>query len=406
MILPSKKRFYILISAGLLLAALAVLSACSKQQQQKPVATSVPVTVAVAQQKDVPIQITAIGTVESIDSVAIKNQVSGEITSVNFKEGQEVNKGQLLFTIDPRPLEADLRRAEATLVKDRATAANDRAQAKRYAELFKQGVVAQQQAEQMQSTADASEALVKADQAAVLNAKVQLQYAEIYSPITGRTGNVMVQLGNVVKANPDNPIVSINQIAPIYVTFTIPEQFLGEVKRYMAQHKLAVAAAVPNDPAPDIGTLTFIDNAVDSKTGTIKLKGSFENKDHRLWPGQFVNATLTLATQPNAITVPTRAVQTGQQGQFVFVVNNDNSAEMRPVQVARAIADQSVVAGGIKPGEKVVTDGQMRLVSGTKVEVRSNAPAGANQAGGSSNPSAAGASGRSANNEQQALKRD
>ncbi len=403
-----RTRFNTLISRGLLALAAAsvllLLGACAKKQPQKPAAMAVPVTVALVQQKDVPIQINAIGSVESLDTVGIKNQIGGELTSVNFKEGQDVSKGQLLFTIDRRPLEADLRRAEATLVKDRATAANDRAQANRYAELFKQGVVAQQQAEQMSATADASEALVKADEAAVANAKVQLQYAQIYSPIDGRTGNLMVQLGNVVKANPDNPIVTINKLSPIYVTFTIPEQLLGEVRRYMAQHRLEVTAMLPNDPNPDRGTLTFIDNAVDNKTGTIKLKGSFDNKDHRLWPGQFVNVTLTLATQPNAITVPTQAVQTGQQGQFVFVIKDGNTAELRSVDVARTLGDQSVIASGVKPGEKVVTDGQMRLVTGAKVEVRNSGPGSTTPANGSSNQNAGGL--QSENRDQQALKRD
>ncbi|HET8667690.1 MAG TPA: efflux RND transporter periplasmic adaptor subunit [Terriglobales bacterium] len=360
---------------SLLFIFIASLAACSgkKQEQQKPAAMAVPVTVAVAQQKDVPIQLNAIGTVEAYTTVGIKTQISGEITTVNFKEGQDVNKGQLLFTIDRRPMEADLRRAEATLVKDQATAANDRAQARRYAELLKQGVVAPQQAEQMETAANASDALVKADQAAVQNARVQLQYAQVYAPISGRTGNLMVQLGNVVKANPDNPIVTINQVTPTYVTFTIPEQFLSEVKRYMAGRKLTVSAAIPNDPVPATGTLTFIDNAVDKQTGTIKLKGTFANADRRLWPGQFVNVTLTLATQPNAITVPTQAVQTGQQGQFVFVIKN-NTAELRPVNVTRTVGDQSVVASGVQPGETVVTDGQLRLVAGTKVDVRTTGP--------------------------------
>jgi multidrug efflux system membrane fusion protein len=337
-------------------------------------AASVPVTVAVAQQKDVPLQLNAIGTVEPYNTVGIKSQVNGAITSVNFKEGQDVKKGQLLFTIDRRPMEADLRRAEATLAKDSATAANDRAQAERYAALFKQGVVASQQADQMMAQANASEALVKADQAAVQNARVQLQYTSIYSPITGRTGNLMVQFGNVVKANPDNPIVTIHQIEPTYVTFTIPEQFLGEVKRYMGNRKLGVTAAIPNDPAPATGTLTFIDNAVDKQTGTIKLKGTFVNSDRRLWPGQFANVTLTLAVQPNAITVPNEAVQTGQQGQFVFVIKDDNTAEVRQVTVARTIGNQSVIASGVQPGDKVVTDGQLRLVAGAKVEIRNSGP--------------------------------
>lgn len=388
--------------AFLAIAAVTVISftGCSeKKQPQKPAASSVPVTIAVAEQKDIPLQINAIGTVEAYNTVGIKSQVSGEITSVNFKEGQDVKKGQLLFTIDRRPMEADLRRAEATLAKDTATAANDKAQAERYAALFKQGVVAKQQADSMEAQANASEALVKADQAAVQNARVQLQYANIYSPITGRTGNLMVQLGNVVKANPDNPIVTINQIEPTYVTFTIPEQFLGEVKRYMASRKLAVGAAIPNDPTPATGTLTFIDNAVDKQTGTIKLKGTFANGDRRLWPGQFTNVTLTLAVQPNAIIVPNQAVQTGQQGQFVFVIAGDNTAEVRPVTVTRTIGNQSVIGSGIQSGDKVVTDGQLRLVAGAKVDIRNSGP-GATPGGQNAGPQ--GSTGKN----EQALKQD
>ncbi len=272
-------------------------------------------------------------------------------------------------------MEADLRRAEATLARDEATAANDRAQATRYAALIKEGVVAQQQADQMTTVANASDALVKADRAAVENSKVALQYAQVYSPITGRTGNLMVQLGNVVKANPDAPIVTINQISPIYVTFTIPEQYLGDVKRYMAQRPLAVQAQIPNDPNPPTGNLTFIDNAVDRQTGTIKLKATFANADRRLWPGQFANVTLTLANQPNAIVVPTEALQSGQQGQFVYVVRADNVAEARPVTVSRSIDGKSVIASGLQPGDRVVTDGQLRIRSGeSKVDIRTNAP--------------------------------
>ena len=381
---------------GALLLGIGVLAGCSgKKEVPKPTAMTVPVTVAVAERKDVPIDISAIGTVEAYNTVGIKSQVTGEITSVNFKEGDNVRKGQLLFTIDPRPGEADLRRAEATLAKDQATALNDKAQAARYAELFKQGVVSKQQADQMVTTANASEALVKADQAAVENAHVQLQYTKIYAPISGRTGNLMVQLGNVTKANPDSPIVTINQITPIYVTFTIPEQFLSEVKRYMAQRKLTVAATIPNDPQPATGLLTFIDNAVDTQTGTIKLKGTFENRGYRLWPGQFVNVDLTLAQQPNAIVVPTQAVQTGQSGQFIFVIKN-GVAEMRPVDVARTINGQTIIARGIEPGDTVVTDGQLRLRPGTKVDIRSGGPVptpGSQNAGGT-------------HNQQQALNQD
>lgn len=348
---------------------------CETKAPQKPQAAAVPVVVAVAEQRDVPIQIKAIGTIEPYVTVGIKTMVSGEIMAVNFKEGQDVSKGQLLFTIDRRPMEADLRRAEATLARDEATAANDRAQATRYAALMKEGVVAKQEADQMMSAASASEALVKADRAAVENAKVELQYTQVYAPITGRTGNVMVQLGNVVKANPDNPIVTINQIAPIYVTFTIPEQYLGDVKRYMAQRPLSVLAQIPNDPNPPTGSLTFIDNSVDRQTGTIKLKATFANADRRLWPGQFVNVTLTLATQPNAIIVPTEALQTGQQGQFVYIVRADNVAEARQVTVARSIDGKSVIASGLQAGERVITDGQLRIRSGeSKVDIHPSAP--------------------------------
>lgn len=396
---PSFNLLRILKAVLLAAAAVMLLSfvGCSEKKQQKPAAVAVPVTIAVAQQRDVPLQINAIGTVEAYTTVGIKSQVNGEITSVNFKEGQDVKKGQLLFTIDRRPMEADLRRAEATLTKDMAMAANDRAQAERYAALFKQGVVAQQQTDQMLAQANASEALVKADQAAVQNARVQLQYTNIYAPISGRTGNLMVQLGNVVKANPDNPIVTINQIEPTYVTFMIPEQFLGEVKRYMANRKLQVAATIPNDPAPAVGTLTFIDNAVDKQTGTIKLKGTFANTDRRLWPGQFANVTLTLAVQPNVITVPNQAIQTGQQGQFVFVIRDNNTAEVHPVTVSRTIGNQSVVTSGLQAGDKVVTDGQLKLVAGAKVDIRTgnSTPGGQNAV----TPQQSG-------NNQQALKQD
>lgn len=331
---------------------------------------AVPVTVAKALKRDVPLEIDAIGTVEPINMVQVKSQIAGEITSVNFTEGQDVKRGQLLFTIDRRPLEADLRRAEATLAKDTATAANDKAQADRYQALVKEGVVASQLTEQMVAAAAASQELVKADHAAVENARVQLQYTNIYSPIDGRTGNLAVQRGNLVKANDVPILVTINQINPIYVTFTIPEQQLPEVKHYSAKGKLHVQAQMPNDSRPAMGELTFMDNTVDRQTGTIKLKGTFNNTDRRLWPGQFVNAKLRLTTEPNAITVPAPAVQTGQQGQFVYVVKQDKSVEQRKVQIARTLGEDAIVAVGIQPGETVVTDGQLRLTPASKVDIK------------------------------------
>lgn len=366
MTLPGRRQ---LAKLGIAVLLAALLSACADKKPQARGPVAVPVTVAQAVQKDVPLQISAIGAVESPTAVQIKSMVNGEITSVRFKEGQEVKKGELLFTIDRRPMEATLRLAEATLAKDRATAMNARADAARYEALWKQGVVAQQQAEQMQTAAAAATELVKADEAAVANAKVQLTYTDIYAPISGRTGNLQIQLGNVVKANDTPYLVAINQMNPIYVTFTIPEQQLGLVKRYMAEHKLTVSATVPNDPRPAVGTLTFVDNAVDRQTGTIKLKGTFDNNDRRLWPGQFVNVSLTLATQPNAVLVPSVAVQSGQQGPFIFVVK-DGKAESRQVKIDRTIGDQSVVASGVAPGDVVVTDGQLRLTPGAAVDIR------------------------------------
>jgi len=354
------------------------LVACSKRPEQagggaRPGAGApVPVSVAAAVKRDVPLEIDAIGSVEPINMVQIKSQIAGEITTVNFTEGQDVKRGQLLFTIDRRPLEADLRRAEATLAKDSATAANDKAQAIRYQSLAKEGVVASQVTDQMVAAAAASQELVKADHAAVENARVQLQYTNIYSPLDGRTGNLAVQRGNIVKANDVPILVTINQINPIYVTFTIPEQMLPEVKRYITGRKLKVKAMMPNDTNPAFGELTFIDNTVDRQTGTIKLKGSFTNSDRRLWPGQFVNATLTLATQPNAITVPAPAVQTGQQGQYVYVLKSDKSVEQRKVQIARTLGQDAIVSAGLQPGETVVTDGQLRLTPNSKVDIKSS----------------------------------
>jgi multidrug efflux system membrane fusion protein len=340
--------------------------ACAGRQAEKR-APAVPVAVATAAQKDMPLQINAIGNVEAITSVQVKSMINGEITAVKFKEGQDVAKGDLLFTIDASPYEADLRNKEATLARDIATTENARAEARRYQALWKEGVVASQQAEDMQAAADAGDALVRADRAAVENAKVQLQYTRIYSPIRGRTGSLTIQLGNVIKAN-DLPLLSINQIDPIYVTFAIPEQQLGNVKRYLAQHSLKVTAKLSGEPQPAEGTLTFIDNEVDRQTGTIKLKGTFANRDHRLWPGQFVDVTLVLAVQPKAVVIPAQAVQEGQQGQFVFVIDKEMKAQARLVSISQTLAGQSVVATGIAPGEVVVTDGQIRLNPGAKVE--------------------------------------
>lgn len=357
---------------GLALAAALglLLSGCSEKKAQAPPAR-IPVTVADVVQKTVPVQVQVIGNVEAFRTVGVKPQITGEIVGVHFTEGQDVRKGQLLFTLDQRPFEADLARYEAALAQDEAKAKNAELEAHRYGNLVQDGVVAKEAADQMQTNHDAMAATVKADRAQVEYSRVQLYYTKIYSPIDGRTGTLMLHLGNVVKANPDNPMVTINQVNPIYVDFALAQQFLPEIKRHMAKGKLKVAAAIQGeDDKPETGTLSFIDNNVDLTTGTIKLKGTFENKDRRLWPGQFVNVSLTLSEQPNAIVVPTQAIQTGQQGSYVFVIKPDMTADARPVRVARSQEGQAVIESGLEAGEKVVTDGQIRLVPGAKVEIK------------------------------------
>ena len=361
------QRLWAVAVAGAL--ALAISGCSEKKPQAMP--SRVPVTVADVVQKTVPVQVQVIGNVEAYSTVGVKPQITGEIVGVHFSEGQDVQKGQLLFTFDPRPFQADVERAEATLAQDEAKAKNAQVEAHRYTKLVEAGVVAKEQAEQIQTNYDALVATVKADRAQLDYAKVQLLYTKIYSPMAGRTGNLMLHRGNVVKANPDNPMVTITQVNPIYVDFSVPQQFLPEIKRYSAKGKLKVTAVLQGqEERPEVGTLSFIDNNVDLTTGTIKLKGTFGNGDRRLWPGQFVNVALTLTEQPNAVLVPTQAIQTGQQGTYVFVVKPDLSAESRAVKVDRNFEGQAVIASGLQPGEKVVTDGQVRLVPGSKVEIK------------------------------------
>jgi len=353
---------------GLLLLAL-FSPACSKDKSKKP-SPPVPVTVDTAVQRTVPVQLRAIGNVEAHSTVTVKSKVGGELVRVHFIEGQDVNKGSLLFTIDPRPYEAALKQAEANLQKDIAQAKHAREDAQRYKFLIQKGVVPQQQYDKFSSDADALEATVLADRAAVDNAKIQLGYCSIYSPIDGRTGSLIVKQGNIIKAEDINLVV-INQIIPIDVTFSVPEQFLPEIKRYMASRNLQVETFIPMDEGrPERGMITFIDNAVDTNTGTIRLKGTFANTGRRLWPGQFVNVILTLTTQPNAILIPSQAVQTGQEGQYIFVIKPDFTAEQRPVVVGRTLNNETIIEKGLQAGEKVVTDGQLQLVPGTKVEVK------------------------------------
>jgi multidrug efflux system membrane fusion protein len=347
-------------------------SGCSNEKSNKPVSIPIPITVSIATQKTVPVELRAIGNVQAYSTVTIKSKVGGELVGVHFTEGQDVKKGDLLFTIDPRPYEAALKQAEANLQRDLAKAKSALEDARRYESLIQRQVVSPQQYEKVRSDADALEATVLADRAVLENAKIQLDYCSIRSPIDGRTGSLIVKQGNIIKAEDINLIV-INQITPIDVAFSIPEQFLPEIKKYMASGKIQVEVLVPmNEEKPEKGVITFIDNAVDSNTGTIRLKGTFANRERKLWPGQFVNVVLTLTKEPNTIVVPSQAIQTGQEGQYVFVVKQDLTVESRPVVAGRTIDTETVIQKGLHVDEKVVTDGQLRLYPGAKVEIKTS----------------------------------
>ncbi|RPI35811.1 MAG: efflux RND transporter periplasmic adaptor subunit, partial [Nitrospiraceae bacterium] len=371
------------VSHGIFLAGLVTifLAGCSgKKAEQPKMMPAVPVTVGVVSQKTVPVQLRAIGNVEAFSTVGIKAQINGTLAKAHFTEGQDVKKGSLLFTIDPRPFEAALRQAEAALARDRAQFENAKKDAARYADLVKKGYVSQEQYEQFRTNAEALESVVQADMAQIETAKIQLGYCSVYAPISGRTGSLLLHEGNLVKANADTPMVVINQIQPIYISFSVPEQYLLDIKKYSSAGKLKVEVAVPGDEAHQVeGELSFVDNTVDIATGTIKLKGTFANTDKRLWPGQFTNVSMTLTSLRDAVAVPTQALQTGQEGQYVFVVKQDNTVEQRKVAAGISFADETVVEKGLAPGEQVVTDGQMRLMPGAKVAVRQpgqQAPAG------------------------------
>lgn len=351
---------------------------CSNIKNQTAAAAGrppAPVVVATSEQRDVPIQVNAIGNVEAYQTVQIRSQVNGQIDEILFKEGQDVRKGQLLVRLDKRPFQADLDKAVSQQKRDQAQAENSRLQAERYSALEKQGVVSREQADQIRTQARADASVVEADKAAVEAARVQLQYTDIYSPLDARTGNLMMNRGNLIKANDTPYLVQLNQISPIYVTFTVPESVLDEVRKYSLSRKLAVFAYPKEQRGkPAEGYLSFIDNGVDTSTGTVKLKATFANKDRRLWPGEFVDTVLQLSVQKNAIVVPTKAVQTGQQGEYVYVVTAQDTAESRPVKTAGTYQDLSIISTGLKPGERVITSGHLRVAPNAKVVVQSTVP--------------------------------
>lgn len=378
----------------LLLAALllliAFLAACSKKDVQaagpggqSATRPAAPVVVATVEQRDVPVQVRAIGNVEAYQTVQIRSMVNGQIDKVFFKEGQDVRQGQLLFQLDKRPFEADLEKAIGTLRHDEATATQSELQAKRYSELEQQGVISKEQADQFRAQAKADASAVYADKAAVDAARVQLAYTDITAPIDARTGAVMIHKGNLVKANDTPYLVQLNQVAPIYVTFSIPETDLAEVRKFAASKELKVFATPKGqNSTPAQGDLTFIDNGVDTTTGTVKLKATFTNKDRRLWPGEFADVTVNLSTHKNAVLVPTKAVQTGQQGDYVYVVTPQSTAESRNVQSAGTYQNMTIVTAGLQPGEKVITEGLIRVAPNSKVVVEnSQQPPKSNPAG-------------------------
>lgn len=389
-----------------LLTAGPLLAGCDKGTDPataKATPPAVAVTVADAMQRDVPVQIRAIGNVQPLATVGVQSMLHGEVMKVHFAEGHEVSAGALLFTIDPRQLQSTLLQAQATLAQHQAAVAsaqanlardmaqleNARVDEQRYRKLVEGGFVAREQYDQIRTkeltlaaTIDAdraavetAKALVRAGEAAVENVRVQLSYTEIRAPIGGRTGNLLLNQGNVVKANDvGNPMVVINRVHPIYVAFSIPEAQLEAIKRYRAAGELAVEAQVAGAPGGVVrGRLTFVNNTVDPSTGTIQLKATFENTENALWPGQFVNVALTLTRQLGAVLVPSQAVQSGQKGQFLYVVKPDQTVEARPVVPGAPDGRDVVITSGLAAGERVVIDGQLRLVPGARVDVKSAA---------------------------------
>ena len=394
---------------ALIFVGLALQTACSSSGQQPPKsANAIPVTVTKAVAKEMPVEISTIGNVQTVVGVSIRPQVTGRVLKVNFKEGDFVKKGQLLFTIDSRPFDEAVKEAQANLQHDvsavaqaQAALAKDAAQAKyaateadRYETLMKEGVVSKEEGEQFKANSDAYAATLHADssnietaraqvresQAAVDNAKVQLSYCQIRSPLDGRTGSSIVTEGNLVSTSDSMPLVTINQVSPIYATFTVPEKYLPDLQKYASLGKLKVAAQLdPNTSR--IGSLSAFDNQVSQATGTLQLKASFQNDDNLLWPGRFVNIVLTLTNQPGAIVAPTQAVQTSQQGQFIYVVKQDQTVEMRKVVLDRTIGDEAIIASGLGAGETVITDGQLRVTPGAKVQIKSTSADNSNGAG-------------------------
>ena len=341
--------------------------ACSEEKPAPP--PPVPVTVATAERRTVPYELSAPGSVEPVQTVAVQAQVSGILQRVAFKEGDEVRQGQVLFELDARPYRAALEQASAILERDRAQAANAAQEAKRYESLAEKEYVTSQQYDQVRTNAAAAQATLAGSQAAVDQARLNLQYATIRAPITGRTGSLLLREGNLVRASAAEPLVKINRLRPILVRFAVPASNLGLIQAHLGK-EMVVRAEPSGGGDPSEGALSFVDNAVDTTTGTILLKGRFPNDDGSLWPGGFVNVRLQLYVEPDALVIPAAAVVSGQQGSFVFVIQPDSSASTKAVTVSRTAGDFAIISGDVQPGDQVVVDGQLRLRQGSKVQIK------------------------------------
>lgn len=405
---------------GLLLVLLLlwhVFGTRSDKAANRPRAEVVPVEVAAASQSDVPVQIRSIGNIEALSTIAVRSQVEGTLQRVHFQAGQDVKKGDLLFTVDPRPSQAALDQAQANLAKaiaavnqgkavvarDKATATNSEIIFKRNVQLVEEGVISREDYDNALAKMRADQATVSADQSAVAtlqsaakaeqananNAKVQLSYTGIRAPISGKTGNLVTTAGNLIGANDPTPLITITQTAPIYVTFTVPEQELKRIRQYASSNDFKTEVMIPGDESnPVEGRLSLVDNSVDTTTGTIRLKATFDNADRRLYPGLFVNVILILGLQREATVVPSQAVQVGQDNSFVYVVKSDMTTEVRTVKTGATFNNMTVIEEGVKPGEQVVTDGQLRLVPGATVQTKSKqTQAPGDRGGGNSNAS-------------------
>jgi len=376
------KRYAILAGLALVLAAGALVAyfSADSRAREKPAAkgpAAAPVAVTAALQQTVPVRLQAIGNVEAYTSVAVKSRVDGQILEVHFREGQEVKKGEVLFRIDARPFEAAHKQAEAQAARDIASRDQAASQEKRYQELLDKNFVSKDAYAQFRTNAQTADATSRASRAALENAKLNLEYTVIRSPIDGYVGRALLQAGNMVKANDTISLVIINQVKPVYVSFAVPEQELAKVRDLMRKGPLSVDVAAPGSDKPlASGRIAFLDNAVDQTTGTIKVRAIFDNGDAALWPGQFYSVMVKLYDQDDAILVPSRAVQTGPNGQFVYVVKDDMSVELRKVVVARNEGEYAVLSGGgVAKGDKVVVRGALRLAPGAKVTITDGAPA-------------------------------